>query len=171
MLGDFVSILQILFAGIAFALALLAYRLVRSIADQERVDPTKIKLANMYMLFAFAIGALAIAAQFFNNLATPSSNAELDSALAKSRQLIESQSDQINKIQSDIGDLTPLLKREISINYDDEPAFINLNGGGPKSNRCPEGYVITGASGWEPAGSKSLAIYKARFECRKLKGQ
>jgi hypothetical protein len=63
-----IEILQISFAGIAFLLALLAYRLLRRQMDAPKADPKLLRSTTVYMVFAFGMAALAISAQLIDKI-------------------------------------------------------------------------------------------------------
>lgn len=76
------EILQVGFAGIAFLLAYLAYRLLGKEAEKAKPSEGILRTIRSYMLFAFAMGGLAIGAQVFEKSMSNNTLVDTDRRIA-----------------------------------------------------------------------------------------
>lgn len=88
---DIIKILQIGFAGPAFLLAVLSYRLLLVEQKKEKPNPKNHEAINRFMIFAFVLGSLIFLAPFFPQLIEEKPNPLMDAAIeaAKNREPLD----------------------------------------------------------------------------------
>lgn len=88
---DIIKILQIGFAGPAFLLAVLSYRLLLIEQKKEEPNPKNHEAINRFMVFALILGGLIFLTPYFPQLLEGKSNPLMDAAIeaAKNREPME----------------------------------------------------------------------------------
>lgn len=160
------DILQVVGGGIAFLMALLAYRLLAQQGQLESPNPAVLKQNYYFMIFAFLLGVVAMIAQAANSRFNPVTTEEVSAKVESFEGKLEALNERLSEEEVDIPP-SPVGQRLV---LGTENQNIRIEGGRTQSARCPDGYAITGVAGTERVGGDiaGLALYRFDFVCSKI---